>query len=412
MSASRVGYNVARNTDTNATSITVSITGPVANNLLLAGICIRIGTTISTPAGWTLIQKGETSGDWNCSSALFYRIADGNETNVTITWATKYEAVAFVAQYSGLATSGVLDTSSDDETYLNTTGATGGFGTATPTNQPGLAVAVAAFLSGSSTPSRTWDSGFDSWFTSSGLIFDPYVALADRAYSSLSALSPSVAYSVAVKNYGALALFKEPSAPSPVTGSLAVTLGAVSASAAGTVTLSGAGALTLAGATVASSGAVGIAGASSFTLGSVGLSVAGAAAIAGGANNALGSLTLGGAGAVAVAGSSAVALADVGLSGSGAVGSSPISGALSVALSDVLAAASGAVTITGAAGLSLGAMEVSAAGAVAGGIDAPIGGKPRDPEIEPVPAHLALFDDRDLLETVPIIMGIINAARR
>jgi hypothetical protein len=49
---------------------------------------------------------------------------------------------------------------------------------------------------------------------------------------------------------------------------------------------------------------------------------------------------------------------------------------------------------------------------VAVGIDAPIGGKPRDPEIEPVPAHLALFDDRDLLETVPIIMGIINAARR
>ena len=70
------------------------------------------------------------------------------------------------------------------------------------------------------------------------------------------------------------------------------------------------------------------------------------------------------------------------------------------------------MTILGAAGLSLGAMEVSAAGAVAGGIDAPIGGKPRDPEIEPVPAHLALFDDRDLLETVPIIMGIINAARR
>lgn len=92
--------------------------------------------------------------------------------------------------------------------------------------------------------------------------------------------------------------------------------------------------------------------------------------------------------------------------------STPISGALSVALSDVLAAASGAVTITGAAGLSLGAMEVSAAGAVAVGIDAPIGGKPRDPEIEPVPAHLALFDGRDLLETVPIIMGIINAARR
>ena len=36
----------------------------------------------------------------------------------------------------------------------------------------------------------------------------------------------------------------------------------------------------------------------------------------------------------------------------------------------------------------------------------------RDPEIQPVPARLALFDERDLLETVPIIMGIINAARR
>lgn len=36
----------------------------------------------------------------------------------------------------------------------------------------------------------------------------------------------------------------------------------------------------------------------------------------------------------------------------------------------------------------------------------------RDPEIQPVDARLAQFDDRDLLETVPIIMGIINAARR
>ena len=36
----------------------------------------------------------------------------------------------------------------------------------------------------------------------------------------------------------------------------------------------------------------------------------------------------------------------------------------------------------------------------------------RDPEIQPVPTRLALFDERDLLETVPIIMGIINAARR
>ena len=36
-----------------------------------------------------------------------------------------------------------------------------------------------------------------------------------------------------------------------------------------------------------------------------------------------------------------------------------------------------------------------------------IGGKPRDPEIEPKAALSALSDDRDLLETVPIIMGII-----
>lgn len=46
--------------------------------------------------------------------------------------------------------------------------------------------------------------------------------------------------------------------------------------------------------------------------------------------------------------------------------------------------------------------EVPAAGGVA----------LRDPEIQPVAARLAQFDDRDLLETVPIIMGIINAARR
>ena len=46
--------------------------------------------------------------------------------------------------------------------------------------------------------------------------------------------------------------------------------------------------------------------------------------------------------------------------------------------------------------------EVPAAGGVA----------LRDPEITPVEARPWVFDDRDLLETVPIIMGIINAARR
>ena len=35
----------------------------------------------------------------------------------------------------------------------------------------------------------------------------------------------------------------------------------------------------------------------------------------------------------------------------------------------------------------------------------------RDPEIQPIAARLARFDERDLLETIPIIMGLINARR-
>jgi len=394
VSASRVGYNTA-DVDITKNSITVSITGSTANNLLIAGVCVRMGVTISTPAGWTLIRKGESGGGvGTVSAALFYRIADGSESSVTISWNAAYEAAAFVAQYSGLATSGVLDASSEDESYLNTANSTGYFGSSTPTQQPGRAIAFSAFLVEGSSPSRSYSSSFNEWFRySKAFAYDPVVAIADRAYTALSALSPSVTYGSAVKHYGALALFKEPAAGGggSASGVLAVTLAAVSVSASGALTVSGS---------------------ASNTLAAVGISAAGAVAVTGSASSTLAAATLSGAGAVAVAGASAVTLADVSLSGAGAVGSSPISGALSVALSDVLAAASGAVAITGAAGLSIGSLGLSAAGAVAVGIDAPIGGKPRDPEIQPVAARLALFDERDLLETVPIIMGIINAARR
>lgn len=324
MSVSRVGYNTAY-VNTTETSVTVSITGSTANNLLIAGVCVRRGAVISTPAGWTLVKKGESSGGTaNVSAALFYRIADGSESSVTISWGTAYEAAAFVAQYSGLATSGVLDTSSEDESYLDTSNSTGYFGPSTPTQQPGLAVAFAAFLVASSSPSRSYSSPFAEWFRyHQSSTYDPAVAIADHVYTTLSALSPSVTYDSSVKHYGALALFKEPSAPSPVTGSLAVTLGGVPASAAGTVTVAGAGASTLADA------------------------------------------SLGGAGTVAVAGSAASALSVATLSATGAVGSSPASGALSVTLSAVLANASGAVMVAGGAPLGIGSLGLAAAGAVA-----------------------------------------------
>lgn len=213
MAISLVAQGAKKDGNTAASSTTLSITSPTANNLLVAGINIRRATPIATPSGWTLIRKYEHPGsaNVNISAALFYRISDGTETGVTFSWTNEYESACFYQEISGLATSGVLHGSDDDTTNVSSSSLSGGFGSVTPTEQPGLATIFSAYLTGSSVPTLSYAGGFSAAVASTASTYDPYVAFGYAEYSSLSAISPSTNYSVAVRNYGVLALFKEPS---------------------------------------------------------------------------------------------------------------------------------------------------------------------------------------------------------
>lgn len=403
MGWSFVGGDTKRVTNTSATSVTLSITSPVANNLLIAGIHVRRSTPIATPSGWTLIRKYENTGSVsvNISAALFYRISDGAETGVTFSWDNAYEAACFYQEISGLATSGVLHGSDDDTTNVISSSSSGGFGSLTPTEQPGLAVIFSAYLVNSSSSSLSYNDGFSSASTGpSGGVYDPYVELGYKGYSSLSEISPSVSYSREVKNYGILALFREPAAPSSIAGSLSATLGSLAASGAGAVAVKGAASATLgalglgASGTVSSSlatgsltealGGIGASGAGQIAitatladvLGSVSLSGTGASPITAALAGLLGALPVAGAGSVAVTGEAANSLAGASLGSSGVVGSVPISGELGAALGSLAASGAASILVSGALEQSFGHLSLLAASdamPITGALSIPLG---------------------------------------
>lgn len=158
-------------------------------------------------------------------------------------------------------------------------------------------------------------------------------------------------------------------ASSGVSGTLSVTLGAATISAAGTVAVKGTVTKTLVAATLSSAGTIAVKGASTTTLGAVTTASAGKVAITGAASSTLGAVTVASAGAIAVTGSASSTLGALSLSAAGVVSDMPvISGALSATLGAVTLSADGSITdapIYGAVTSTLGALTGSAAGKVA-----------------------------------------------
>lgn len=168
-------------------------------------------------------------------------------------------------------------------------------------------------------------------------------------------------------------------------GALAVTLGALTSSASGTVDISGASAATLGALTVAGAGTLAVVGIASVTLGALTSSATGAVALAGTLAKALDAATVTATGAAEIAGTLAKTLGGVTASGTGAVatvGAVAVTlgaltvvadgelttgnqGALTIALDALTVAATGTVAKTGEADLALDVLTVAATGAVA-----------------------------------------------
>jgi lambda family phage minor tail protein L len=130
-------------------------------------------------------------------------------------------------------------------------------------------------------------------------------------------------------------------APSTISGVVAITLAAVTASTAGAVKVAGALAVTLADVSPSAAGAVKVAGSVSITLADV-TSVAG--------------------GTIKVQGAADITLADVAVLASG--GNAPVTGVVAITIADVVASATATVAIRGLASINLADVTANAAGGI------------------------------------------------
>lgn len=188
----------------------------------------------------------------------------------------------------------------------------------------------------------------------------------------------------AVSWEAAIASFKASAGAGPITGSLSVTLGAASISAAGICLIAGAASVTLGAVTLSAAGAVAVKGALSATLGAVTISAtggatpiigslsatlgavtvsaAGKAAIAGVLSRTLDAATISSAGVLPVKGSVTVTLGAVTVTSTGVT---VTHGNVTVTLANVSLTATGTLPIVGAGSGTLGAVTISATGIVA-----------------------------------------------
>ncbi len=151
-------------------------------------------------------------------------------------------------------------------------------------------------------------------------------------------------------------------APTTITGSAALTQGADTASAAGTVAIAGDASTTQGADALAAAGTVALAGAADVTQGADTLSAAGTVAIAGDASITQGADTLSATGGVP--GLSGDASITQGADTLAAAGTVAIAGAAALTQAANTPAAAGTVAIVGAAALTQGANTLAAAGAL------------------------------------------------
>jgi hypothetical protein len=163
-----------------------------------------------------------------------------------------------------------------------------------------------------------------------------------------------------------------------ITGTAAPTLAALTATAAGTVSISGSAAPTLGTLTVTATGTLPVTGTSSITLGALTLSATGAVGevpLMGELAATLGALTISASGTVRVSGAGSITLALLTLTATGATGPVPISGDLAATLAALTATGAGTVAIVGSTDALLAALTCEAVGTVlvAGSLDVTLG---------------------------------------
>ena len=214
-----------------------------AGDLLILGI--SSDTVVSTPSGWS----AAVSDVGNIGAYVFYLVATGGETSVTITTSGNFPTAAGFLRYSG-ATGTPLDVTaagrsvvSGNSTPSATTGALA------TTGELSIAAVCLGGLQAGSQTGISWSTGYTNRIdqTSGGTgNSDQHVFVADNRNAGTSAESPSASWTGSTNNQTLLVATFKPSAGSTINGTATLT-GAGSLAAkvteAVTVPLTGSGSL-------------------------------------------------------------------------------------------------------------------------------------------------------------------------
>lgn len=273
--------------------------GATAGNLLVAGVVVSSSSAgFTTPTGWTLLHHYQASGALNF--AFYYRVSDGTETNVTMSWVNTLQSNAFIAEYEGWTGTPTLDQSAENETNLASATTSCSSGSITTTQAACLL--VAAFGSDSYNNvdgGRAYSDSFAERVAyNSGSGTRPGIFLADREVSSTGTYDTTFSTTDGGDEmYGAIAAFYS-AGGGGITGDAAIAEAADTVASAGVVSVAGTAAVDEASDTASGGGAVAIAGVAALTEAADTAAATGAVAVTGQASVGEGSDTLAGSGAV------------------------------------------------------------------------------------------------------------------
>ena len=242
-------------------SLTITVSGAVANNLLVAQITVRNGgDAFTTPTGWTLIDTHSTG---SFGYATYYRIASGTSADdAAFAWTDNGPCYGAVVEYSGNATSSVLVQSSEKTSDLGSTVTTHTTNSLTPTAGNLLLAALAVLHNaGWNTPASqttTVSSPFslsDENTTASGS--QPYAAIA--YYETPDTTTRAATFTTNdAGSEPASVIMEFAAAAGGITGTGAITEGADTSAGSGAIFsyITGTGAITEAADTAAGTGTV------------------------------------------------------------------------------------------------------------------------------------------------------------
>lgn len=340
---------------TSVSSVALTSWTPSANDLILVWVGCRSGVTCSSVAGngITFVQVlSDTESPQNqCTLSLWRGMSASPSTGqITATLSgTANAAIAVAHRISGAITTGTNGADAIGASAIANTGAT-------DTTAPSAALTTTAANSrvygGATHRAQTYSVGAGE----TAISLNNSVGTAGDV-TSLSTEYQDVASASSVTINGTLAgatdwiqgAVEVLAAPTTITGDAAITLGAITLTADGSLALQADAAIVLGAATLAAVGVLPLQADAALTLGAATLAADGSLTIAGDAALTLGSLTL---------------AADGGVTG--------ITADAAITLGALTLAADGSLVITASAAMTLGAATLGATGVLAVQADAAI----------------------------------------